>query len=136
MLCTNVLLSLDAKELMGKLSEAHIDIHVELDEDRVPVRILWHAKESEQDSPRETKAMQLSCWDEKSQQTLRMELWTKHLRTDEMKRFYIDMLGGMSQGILSATGDTYMSDRLRSLCKELSEYHRKELSQQSKKDSL
>ena len=47
--------------------------------------------------------------DEKKNNTLRIDLWTKEMKTDEMKRFYIDCLGGLSQSILNSTGDEYMS---------------------------
>ena len=116
--------------------ESHIDIRVELDEQRIPVRIFWQAEEDSEAAPKETKALYLSCWDDVHQQTLRMELWTKQLRIEEMKRFYIDMLGSMSQGILSATGDAYMSEQLKKLCKEFAAYHKKELSHQSKNETL
>ena len=35
---------------------------------------------------------------------------------EEMKRFYIDCLGGLAQSILSSTGDETMSGEINSLC--------------------
>jgi gliding motility-associated protein GldC len=37
----------------------------------------------------------------------------------EMKRFYIDILGGMAQTILNSTGDEYMSEEIKELCDRL-----------------
>lgn len=34
----------------------------------------------------------------------------------EMKRFYIDIIGGMAQTILNSTGDEYMSEEMKDLC--------------------
>ena len=109
------------------MTKAHIDIQVELDEKRMPTRIIWKADEALSDQENETKAMRLSIWDDKEQHTLRLELWTQALRIDEMKRFYIDMLGDMSQSILNATGDTFMSEKLRKISEDLATYHRSEL---------
>ncbi len=36
-----------------------------------------------------------------------------------MKRFAIDTLGGLAQSILTATGDTFMSDEVNQLCDRL-----------------
>lgn len=113
------------------MPKAHIDIRVELDEKRIPTRILWQSDEGPDPAMRETKALHLSCWDESQQQTLRLELWTQDLRIKEMKRFYIDMLGGMSQGILNATGDEYMSKCLHEVCEKLAAHYKKELSKQN-----
>ena len=44
------------------------------------------------------------------------------MKTDEMKRFYIDCLGGLSQSILSSTGDEYMSKETNKLCEKLIEH--------------
>jgi gliding motility-associated protein GldC len=37
----------------------------------------------------------------------------------EMKRFYIDILGGMAQTILNSTADEYMSEEIKELCDRL-----------------
>ena len=116
------------------MTKAQINIKVELNKDRIPERIQWQADEALEGQEQETKAMRLSIWDEKEQQTLRLELWTNQLRIDEMKRFYIDMLGDMSQSILNATGDTFMSEQLRKTCEELAAYHASELKKPSTQD--
>jgi gliding motility-associated protein GldC len=37
----------------------------------------------------------------------------------EMKRFYIDIIRGMAQTILTSTGDEYMSEEMKELCDRL-----------------
>jgi hypothetical protein len=38
---------------------------------------------------------------------------------NEMKRFYIDCIGGLAQSALSATGDEVMAKRINELCEQL-----------------
>ena len=38
---------------------------------------------------------------------------------DDMKRFYVDCLGGLSQSLLNATGDEYMSAEINAMCDKL-----------------
>jgi hypothetical protein len=44
---------------------------------------------------------------------------------NEMKRFYIDCLGGLAQSVLTATGDEKMSGEINSLCERLAVQVRK-----------
>jgi hypothetical protein len=38
---------------------------------------------------------------------------------DDMKRFYIDCIGGLAQSMLTATGDEFMSNETHALCDRL-----------------
>ena len=38
---------------------------------------------------------------------------------EDMKKFYIDCLGGLAQSALNATGDEYMAQEMNSLCDRL-----------------
>ena len=44
------------------------------------------------------------------------------MTTDDMKKFYIDCLGGLSQSILNSTGDEFMSKETNKLCEKLIEH--------------
>ena len=44
------------------------------------------------------------------------------MTTDNMKKFYIDCLGGLGQSILNSTGDEYMSKETSKLCDNLIDY--------------
>jgi hypothetical protein len=37
----------------------------------------------------------------------------------EMKRFYIDCIGGLAQSALTATGDEYIANEINALCERL-----------------
>ena len=41
---------------------------------------------------------------------------------EEMKRFYIDCIGGLAQSALTATGDEYMAEEINGLCQRLVEH--------------
>lgn len=98
------------------MKKSDIKISVELDDNNVPEKIFWDADDKQAPGMQETKSMSLAMWDQNLKNTMRIDLWTKDMPVDEMKRFYIDCLGGLSQSILSATGDEYMSTKLNELC--------------------
>ncbi|MBV6643941.1 MAG: gliding motility protein GldC [Cyclobacteriaceae bacterium] len=108
------------------MKKSDIKLQVELDKDNVPERILWDADEKDTPGLSPTKSMSLSLWDDKNKSTLRIDLWTKDMPVDEMKRFYLDCLGGLSQSILNATGDEYMSSELNALCDKFVEHLKQE----------
>ena len=92
---------------------------IELDEDNVPDTIRWDATEKPEDGFSETKAISLALWDDDQKNTMRIDLWTKEMPVDEMKRFYIDCIGGMAQSILTSTGDEFMANEMNDLCEKL-----------------
>lgn len=108
------------------MKKSEIKLVVELDEDQIPEKILWDADEKDSDGMSETKSMSLSLWDHQNKNTMRIDLWTKDMPVDEMKRFYIDCLGGLGQSILNSTGDEYMNQEINSLCDKLVEHIKSE----------
>ena len=69
------------------MKKSEIKFIVTLDKENIPEKIEWMAEDSLSDSLSETKSISLSLWDEKKNNTLRIDLWTKEMKTDEMKRF-------------------------------------------------
>ena len=67
--------------------KSQIKINVQLDDNNIPEK-LFGSSDGGQDLS-ECKAAFLSFWDNKSKDTLRIDLWTKEMRTDEMKYFFI-----------------------------------------------
>jgi gliding motility-associated protein GldC len=102
-----------------------IILKVELDDNNYPEKILWNASD-EQNAENETKSIALNIWDHNQNNTLRIDLWTKDMRVDEMKKFLIDTLGGMAQSILTSTGDTFISNELNALCEKFSKHLQQE----------
>ena len=108
------------------VKKSEINFTVELDQENVPEKILWQATDQAGQTPQETKSIAVSVWDHKQKNTLRIDLWSKDMPVLEMKRFYIDTIGGMAQSILNATGDNYISSEMNNLCEKLVEYLQKE----------
>ncbi|MEP5612391.1 MAG: gliding motility protein GldC [Cyclobacteriaceae bacterium] len=108
------------------MKKSEIKLVVELDDDQIPERILWDADEKDSKGLSETKSMSLSLWDDQTKNTMRIDLWTKDMPVEEMKRFYIDCLGGLGQSILNSTGDEYMNQEINTLCDKLVEHIKSE----------
>lgn len=109
------------------MNTSDIKFSIELDEERIPEKILWSASDKGDSDLEETKSVSISLWDHTQQNTMRIDLWTKEMPIDEMKRFYIDCIGGLAQSILNATGDEYMSEELNSTCEKLIKHVKKEM---------
>ena len=108
------------KRQMSKNITSEIKFLVELDENRVPEKLSWSAQDGgiEQE---EAKAMMLSIWDSKAQETLRIDLWTKDMPVDEMKLFFHQTLVAMSDTFQRATQDEKMADTMKDFCEYFAE---------------
>ena len=104
------------------MKKSEIKFVIELDDENIPERIQWDADEKDQPGPSESKSISLSLWDHQNKNTMRIDLWTKDMPVDEMKRFYIDCLGGLAQSILNSTGDEFMNQEVNNLCDRLVEH--------------
>ena len=94
---------------------SEIKFLVELDQNRVPEKITWTAQDGGVDAE-EAKAMMLSIWDSKAQETLRIDLWTKDMPVDEMKLFFHQTLVAMSDTFNRATNDEKMTATMKDFC--------------------
>ena len=94
---------------------SEIKFLVELDENRVPESLSWSAKDGGVDAE-EAKAIMLSIWDSKAQETLRIDLWTKDMPVEEMKKFFHQTLVAMADTYQRATDDEKMADTMKDFC--------------------
>ena len=92
-----------------------IELNVELDENKVPEKLMWTAEDGGI-SNQEAKAMMLSVWDSKTQEMLRIDLWTKDMPVDEMKVFFHQTLVAMSNTFNRATQDEKMTATMKDFC--------------------
>ncbi|MDH5608031.1 MAG: gliding motility protein GldC [Cyclobacteriaceae bacterium] len=109
------------------MRETKITFNVTLDDENIPEKIQWDADDKGMEGLLDTKSISVALWDDQKKNTLRIDLWTKDMTIDEMKRFYIDCLGGISQTLLSSTGDEFMSAEINSLCDRLVTHVKSEL---------
>ena len=92
-----------------------IELNIELDDNKVPEQLSWTAPDGGiQDE--EAKAILLSVWDNKSKETLRIDLWTKDMPIDEMKQFFHQTLVAMSDTFYRATQDEKMTATMKDFC--------------------
>ncbi len=69
------------------MKKSEIKFTVTVDDGHLPVNIEWEAKEAGEKS--ESKSVMIALWDAKENNTMRIELWTKEMSIDEMKKFYV-----------------------------------------------
>ena len=100
---------------MAKNHTSKIELSVELDDNRVPEKLHWTAKDGGI-SNEEAKAMMLAVWDAKAKETLRIDLWTKDMPVDEMKQFFHQTLVEMSNTFHRATQDEKMTATMKDFC--------------------
>ena len=94
---------------MGKTSDINFKVH--LDENQVPEKIDWSASDAGEESA--CDAMMLSLWDAKEKNTLRIDLWTKDMTVDDMKRFFHQSIVTMADTLERATNEAEMAKEMR-----------------------
>ncbi|MCX6311006.1 MAG: gliding motility protein GldC [Bacteroidetes bacterium] len=93
------------------MRKATINFTINLDENNLPESIEWKASDSQDGG--KSKAIMLTMWDENEHNTMRIDLWTKTMPIDEMKRFFHQNLVTMSDTFTRATGEEKMSGDMR-----------------------
>lgn len=99
-----------------------IEFSIQLDESNTPEKIEWNATDKPEPGLSETKAISIALWDHVQKNTMRIDLWSKNMPVEEMKRFYIDCIGGLSQSVMTATGDEFMAREMDELCDRLAKH--------------
>ena len=99
------------------MEKSKITIEVAVDDNKIPEKIQWSAPDGGI-TKQDTKALLLAVWDSKTQEALRVDLWTKDMPLDEMKLFFFQTLRAMADTFQRATSDEKMSATMR----DFSEY--------------
>ncbi len=109
------------------MKNSQIIFDITLDKENIPEKIQWTATDSPTgEKPMESKAISLSLWDHKEKHSLRIDLWTKEMPVDEMKKFYIESIAGIGDSVLRSTNDEKMAAKIREFCNDLVEFLKKE----------
>lgn len=95
-----------------------IKFQIGLDENKVPEKIEWSATDGGVNHAA-AKAMLLSVWDKRNQESLRIDLWTKDMMADEMKQMVHQTLVGLSDTLERATGEKEAADFMRKFAQDL-----------------
>ncbi|MGL5891726.1 MAG: gliding motility protein GldC [Bacteroidia bacterium] len=96
------------------MRNAEINYKIQLDENNVPEQINWTA--SDNGGNGRCKAIMLSMWDEDESNTMRIDLWTKDMLVDDMKKFFHQTLMTMTDTFERATGEEKMAGDMRDFC--------------------
>ena len=100
---------------MSKGKETNIKIDVQLDENKIPEKIVWSATDGGVNEE-EAQALLMSLWDGKNQETLRMDLWVKEMPIDQMNVFFHQSLVTMAQTFYRATQNEKMTATMNDFC--------------------
>ena len=103
------------------MKKSEINFTVSLDENHVPEQIDWSATDAGEDDIKKAKAMIVSLWDAKENNTLRIDLWTKDMMLDEMKHFFYQSIITMSDTYERATNDKEIAKEMRDFGKMIGE---------------
>ena len=93
------------------MKKTQIIVEVELDENHVPEKMMWNASDGGINN-QETKAAMISVWDDKEKEALRIDLWTKEMPMDDMKRFYHQIFISMANSYQRATSEDEVADAI------------------------
>lgn len=103
------------------MSAKNINFKVHLDENKLPVKIDWSATDAGLSDNKSCKSLMISIFDERDKSTLRIDLWTKDMLVDEMKRFYHETFLSMADSYHRATGDVETGKKIKDFSKQFIE---------------
>ncbi len=99
-------------DFMAKTNTSEIKIAIQLDENRIPEKLAWTARDGGV-ANEAAKAVLLSLWDHNNQESVRIDLWTKDMPVDEMQVFFHQTLVGMTDSFRRATNNDKMADTMK-----------------------
>lgn len=103
------------------MKKAEIKLTIALDDQNIPEQIHWESTDANHKEALSVKSVILALWDHQYKNTLRIDLWTKDMPMDEMKRFFYETLQTMGDNFLRATGEEAIVEDLRDYCAHFAE---------------
>jgi gliding motility-associated protein GldC len=97
---------------------SEIRIAVELNAQKQPVALAWHAEDAGLESEKPARSLMFSAWDPAEKSTMRIDLWTHEMTVEEMDFFFYETLAGMADTYERSTADASMADRIRQFARE------------------
>ena len=94
------------------MNTTEIKINVSLDDERIPEKMDWTATDGGINH-QPTKAALLSVWDDKVQETLKIDLWTKDMPIDQMKKFLHQNIMAIADTLEKAANEKNAAEELR-----------------------
>ena len=103
--------------MIAKTSE--IRFKVGLSDKNVPLDIKWLATDSQNNELRDCKSIMISIWDAVQRETLRIDLWTNEMTTDEMHSQFFQTLLSMTDSYVKATGNQMSKEEMKKFAEQL-----------------
>ena len=101
-----------AKDAVVKKSRITIDVG--LDGRNMPVSMKWAASDNPAgQQPQDAKAMLLALFDERTKETLKIDLWTKEMQVVEMDRMFYQTLRGLADTYFRATQNKELANQMQ-----------------------
>lgn len=95
------------------MKTSEIKFTIGLDSDQVPESIRWEATDSGIEGIKPCKSIMVSVWDAAENTTMRIDLWTKEMLIDDMKRFFYENMMSMADTYQRATNDSENAEEMR-----------------------
>lgn len=99
------------------MKTTEINFKVTVDENNLPQQIDWHAPDSGESS--QCRSLMIALWDAKENNTLRIDLWTKDMSVDEMKKFYHQNIMTLTDTYIRATGDDATGKKVKEMFRDI-----------------
>ncbi len=95
--------------------KTQITLTVSLDENNTPETMEWSALDGGV-KKQSMEAFFLSTWDKETQESARIDLWSKEMPLDQMQIFVHQTLVGIRASYLKATDDVQMGEAMQQFC--------------------
>ncbi|MCE3227780.1 MAG: gliding motility-associated protein GldC [Bacteroidetes bacterium] len=99
------------------MKTSEIKFKVTVDENNLPHKIEWDAPDTGEKS--ECRSAMIALWDSNENNTLRIDLWTKDMTVDEMKKFYHQNIMTLTDTYVRATNDNISAEKVRELMRQI-----------------
>ena len=93
------------------MAESTIKLNVELDKKKVPEKIYWEASDMGENKI-QTNSFLLAVWENESKSTLKIDLWTKEMLADDMKKFIHQTMVSIADTLRNSVGEEKASKEL------------------------
>lgn len=91
---------------------SEIKFTIKLDENNIPEEIVWTADGAGIEG-KKAKSLLVSVWDMEEEETLKVDLWTKEMYVEDMKKFIHQTLMLMADTYEKATSEEAMAKEMR-----------------------
>lgn len=105
--------------MSGIAKTSEIRFKIALDEQNIPQDIKWSATDSKNSELKDCKSIMISIWDATQRETLKIDLWTNEMTTDEMHSQFFQTLLSMSESYAKATGNPYAVEDVKNFAQQL-----------------